>query len=318
MKYLFNKILFTDLFKILILSLSYALLGRLSLLLAISPGYASAIFLPTGVGLAAILIWGIKFLPGIFIGSFLLNFWINADHGDLTYIGLLVSLSTAIGAMLQAFIAYKVTNKFIKSPTRLANDKDILLFLLLCGPVCCLINASISVTSLHFANFINNSSFVYSWFTWWIGDAIGVMIAVPLMFIIFAEPRDLWKKRLFSVGVPLFVVLSIVVSLFVWVSQWESERNQYEFKEIASDNVAKLEASFSSYVDAVASIERFYASSTQSTISRQEFEAFVKYTLENKPGINGLSWNPVIKAAERYNFEKLAQIEGFDNFNITE
>ncbi|MDH5185322.1 MAG: hypothetical protein OEX12_15700, partial [Gammaproteobacteria bacterium] len=43
---------------ILLLCIAYTLVGRLSLMLAIPPGYATAIFPPAGIAIAALLIWG--------------------------------------------------------------------------------------------------------------------------------------------------------------------------------------------------------------------------------------------------------------------
>ena len=310
--------LYIFLIRTFVLTFSYVAVGRVCLFLAVPSVHATTIFIPAGIGLAAILLWGKKYLFSVFLGSLSLSALIFIEQEQVTYFNFFVSSLLAMGATLQAFVALKIIHKVIGTSTSLTKDRDILFFLLLSGPVCCLINASISVTTLFWAGVVNQEYFFQNWITWWVGDSIGAMIAVPLMFVAFAKPRALWKERLYIVAVPLLVLLSIVIGLFNWVSDWEKERNQYEFNEIARDNVAKLQASFISYIDAVAAIERFYSSSTQSDIKRSEFKSFVKYTLENKPGINGLSWNPVIKSDQRDAFENTIQNEGFSSFRITE
>lgn len=52
--------------------------GRLGLLLAVPPGYATAIFPTAGIAMAASVIGGPRTLPSIYIGSFVLNTWIGA------------------------------------------------------------------------------------------------------------------------------------------------------------------------------------------------------------------------------------------------
>ncbi len=52
--------------KIGLLALAYLISGRLAMLLAIPPGFVSAIFPPVGVALAAVLIWGYPLLLGVF------------------------------------------------------------------------------------------------------------------------------------------------------------------------------------------------------------------------------------------------------------
>lgn len=305
-------------FKILLLSVCYALLGRLSLLLAIPPGYATAIFPPAGVALASLLLWGNKLWPGVFLGSLILNLWISFDQHSLNELGIIIALCAATGGTVQALVSVKLINRFVGFPTDLSKDKDIFKFLILSGPISCVIAASIGVTSLLLFNAITSFNGVYTWFTWWVGDSIGVMITAPLMFIVFSKPNTIWRARQKVIPLPLIIMFSIIVGSFIWISQWESERNQFEFKEIAHENVEKLRASFTSYVDAVAAIERFYASSTQSEISRLEFKTFVEYTLKNKPGINGVSWNPFITAKNRHGFEDGVRLEGFNDFEIKE
>lgn len=56
------------------LAVAYAMLGWLSLLLAIPPGYATAIWPPAGLALAGGLVGGPRVWPGIWLGSFLVNF----------------------------------------------------------------------------------------------------------------------------------------------------------------------------------------------------------------------------------------------------
>lgn len=54
--------------RIFLLALAYLVAGRLALLLAIPPGFATAIFPPLGISLAAVLLWGNPLLLGVFIG----------------------------------------------------------------------------------------------------------------------------------------------------------------------------------------------------------------------------------------------------------
>jgi integral membrane sensor domain MASE1 len=69
---------------VLILCIVYALVGRLALLLAIPPGYATAIFPSAGIAVAALLIWGNRLCPGVFLGSMLLNGWVGLEQGALS------------------------------------------------------------------------------------------------------------------------------------------------------------------------------------------------------------------------------------------
>ena len=58
---------------VLISAAAYCITGKLGLLLAIPPGYATAIWPPSGIALAATLMYGYSVWPGIVLGSILVN-----------------------------------------------------------------------------------------------------------------------------------------------------------------------------------------------------------------------------------------------------
>ena len=61
----------------LALPLAYIVTGRVGLLLAVPPGYATAVFMPAGLAVGSFFLAGSKTLVGTFVGSFFLNIWIG-------------------------------------------------------------------------------------------------------------------------------------------------------------------------------------------------------------------------------------------------
>src|SRR5205823_3428609 len=85
-----------------VLPVAYLISGRLGLLLAVPPGYATAIFPPAGIAVAAMFMTGAITLPCTFLGSFLLNMWAGysiGHHVDSTNVA--VALVIALASMLQ-------------------------------------------------------------------------------------------------------------------------------------------------------------------------------------------------------------------------
>jgi hypothetical protein len=79
------------------LPLAYVVCGRLGLFLAVSPGYATAVFLPAGIAVGGMFIAGAGTLPGTFAGSFLLNLWIGYSIAHrLDAIGIAAALIIAL------------------------------------------------------------------------------------------------------------------------------------------------------------------------------------------------------------------------------
>ena len=170
------------------LPLVYIVTGRLGLLLATPPGYATAVFLPAGIAVTATFVAGVSPLPGTFLGSFLLNLWIGyriADRINLMQIA--AARVIAAGSMTQAAIGGIALRRTIGYPAPFDNASDIFVFLLL-APIFCLTSATISLGGLWTLGAVELHELPMNWATWWLGDTLGVLAALPLMLIVGGEP----------------------------------------------------------------------------------------------------------------------------------
>ncbi|GIW77431.1 MAG: hypothetical protein KatS3mg104_2494 [Phycisphaerae bacterium] len=209
--------------KILLVAIVYFVVGRLSLLLLIPPSYAAVIWPGAGIALAAVLRCGSQALAGIFLGAVAVNLYL-IDGSDLAaVVDVLVDIVLiAAGATLQAAVAGHLVKRFVGFPTALTHDRDILKFLILGGPLACLISASVATAVLYVTQNPNFAASPISWFNWWVGDTIGVIIFTPLLLMLTAEPRSVWKPRAYSVGIPLLIACTIVISVYFIASRFET------------------------------------------------------------------------------------------------
>lgn len=303
--------------KILLLALAYAGAGHLALMLAIPPGFASAIFPPVGIALAAVLIWGYPMLAGVFLGSTLLNLSIGfISLEQLSLKGLLIAMGIALGTSLQSLIGSWLIRQFVGFPSSLTDERSIFLLLFIGGPLACLISASGGAGVLYLSQVITAAQFPFSWWTWWVGDSIGVLIATPLMFILFAQPRALWRSRAGSVGLPLLISCSIMVLIFIRASEAEQHNLRLRFHEQTKMMTTTLKFRFELYGKAAQSIERLFSASDQ--VSREDFARFVANLPSTYPGITAVSWDPLISADQRAGYEAQMVAEGFAGFRISE
>jgi signal transduction histidine kinase/integral membrane sensor domain MASE1 len=303
---------------VFIIAAVYFISGKLGLLLAIPPGYATAVFPPSGIALACILLFGYRAWPGVWLGSFLMNISVSLDTASAALIlrTVLLAASIGAGASLQAVLSAFLVRRFVGYPTLLTEELDIIKFLILGGPVGCLISATVGVTSLFVAGLIELNNYFFSWWTWWIGDAIGVLIFTPLVLIWTAKPRQVWLRRQVSVSLPLVVTFALVVVLFIYTSSWQQNRVKLEFDRRVEGLAQVLKKNFDLYLEVLHSIEGFYASSSK--MGRREFRTFAESFLSRYPGIHALSWNPRIPDTRRAEYEESARHEGYSNFWITE
>ncbi|MDR3477836.1 MAG: EAL domain-containing protein [Gammaproteobacteria bacterium] len=203
------------------ITLSYALTGILGLTLIATPsGYATPIWMPSGIALGTSMIWGLRSLPGVFLGSLLLNFYISIQYGTQPslFMPLIIGIIIGTGAVLQTIVGRQMIQKWVGLNNTLQYPNDILLFAFLSGPLSCLINCTWSNTLLYLIHTLPADHFLLSWTTWWVGDSIGVLIFTPLLLILFAKPRALWRPRVFWILIPLCITFIGVIALYLKVS----------------------------------------------------------------------------------------------------
>ena len=170
------------------LPIAYIVTGRLGLLLAAPPGYATAIFVPAGIAVTATFVAGAAALPGTFLGSFLLNLWTGyLIAGRLNLTQITAALVIAAASVTQAAIGGTALRWATGYPVPFDNASDILFFLLL-APIICLISATISLGGLSMLGTVELHELLMNWETWWLGDTLGVLIALPLILILGSEP----------------------------------------------------------------------------------------------------------------------------------
>ena len=97
------------------------------------------------------------------------------------------ALVIAAASMTQAAIGGTALRRTIGYPASFENPSDILVILLL-APIFCLTSATISLGGLWTLGAVELHNLPMNWTTWWLGDTLGILIALPLMLILGGEP----------------------------------------------------------------------------------------------------------------------------------
>jgi len=303
--------------QVLFLAAAYVFSGWLGSLLAVPPGYATAVFPAAGVALAALLLYGAPLAPGVWLGSFAMNLAIGYQgSGHVTATNASLAATIAIGSTAQALAGVWLIRRAIGFPNALDREKDIGLFLLLGGPLSCLVSATTGVMSLHFYGLIATDQYLQNWLVWWVGDAIGVVVTTPLLFAILGKPRPAWRPRRTALVLPPIALLAASVALFLLASRWEQDRLRVAFHQRADTVATNLETGVDGYLQFLRAIERFYVIS--GTVDRHKFHEFAQTALRDFPGLAALSWNPRVRDAARASFEAAVRHEGYAGFRFME
>lgn len=190
-------------------ALAYLLTAKLGFLLVFEHTNATAVWPPSGIALAACLVFGFHIWPGIFIGAFLANIFVLASNPFSLIPALVVSCGTATGNTLEALVGAYLVRRFISRNHPFDRTLDTLRFILLGVLASPLISATIGSAS--FCIYSSDwSRFAQMWLTWWLGDAVGVLVFAPLLLT--WEKRGVlgWDKRRAAEAATILALLLLV------------------------------------------------------------------------------------------------------------
>ncbi|MCG8634646.1 MAG: CHASE domain-containing protein, partial [Desulfobacterales bacterium] len=113
-------------------------------------------------------------------------------------------------------------------------------------------------------------------------------------------------------------IIGVIVSfsLYSVVNTWEEDKLSIEFKSRAGVYSTYIQDSLHEYVDLSEFLKDFFQYSQ--TISRKKFFLLSNSILSRYPGLQAISWNPLIPDEERPAYERRARAEGVENFLFTE
>jgi integral membrane sensor domain MASE1 len=158
---------------------SYFIFGKAGLLLATPDHGSTALWLPSGICLAAVLLRGNRVWPGIFVGAFLVGI---SSAGSI-----LSSLGMALNSTLEALAGAYLVNRFAHGVNAFYRPKDLLRFVLLAGVLATALCAAIGVRLLYRGGFAGWTDFLLAWSVWWVGDMLGTIIATPFLVLLLGR-----------------------------------------------------------------------------------------------------------------------------------
>jgi PAS domain S-box-containing protein len=172
--------------RLVLLAGAYFVAGKLGLLLAFLHVSASPVWPPTGMALAALLLFGIRCWPAIFVGAFLVNITTAGSVGT--------SLGIATGNTLESVVGAVLVTRFANGRNAFADTRDMFKFFLLGGLLSTTVSASLGVGSLTLGGYVPRESFGAIWLTWWLGDVAGAIVVAPVLILWGTSPRP-WIAR---------------------------------------------------------------------------------------------------------------------------
>jgi signal transduction histidine kinase len=169
---------------VLALAAAYYAAGRASLALQYE-GPVAAIWLPVGVGAAALYLAGLRWWPGLLIGDMTL-----ADPAQ----PLASALGLTAGNMADILVVAVLLRRLLGPRAGLDRVEQVggLLVAIVAGAV---VTATVAVLSLRAGGVVEGSELPTFWRSWFLADASGALVIIPLALAWTPPRRPAWRRR---------------------------------------------------------------------------------------------------------------------------
>ncbi|MFJ6677001.1 MASE1 domain-containing protein [Actinosynnema sp. NPDC091369] len=190
-------------FHVLVVAACYYVGAQLGLLQALVNDQVTPLWPPTGVAVLALLLGGLRMWPGVALGAFTTN-------STLTDLGTTVLITA--GNTLAPVVAYLLLKRAGFRP-EMDRTRDALALVLLGGFVGMAVSATIGSGTLLLTGVIGGSLFWSTWTVWWTGDALGVLVFVPIVLALRSLRLRHHPLRRWVEAVGLVVSTAVVMAV---------------------------------------------------------------------------------------------------------
>jgi signal transduction histidine kinase len=199
----------TWLWQVVMLAIVYHLAARLGLSMAYLQSNTSPVWPPTGIALAALLLFGTSRWPGITLGVLLGSLLTGAPFN--------LALGMSVGNTLEALVGAYVLQRYVKFHHAMDRVQDVigLFFVAIFSTV---ISASIGASTLVLTDLAPTGAYGSIWITWWIGDLLGALVVAPFILAWSKAEIQIGARKKFLEAALAFILLGIV-TWYVFIYQ---------------------------------------------------------------------------------------------------
>jgi signal transduction histidine kinase len=179
----------------------YYAAAKLGYLLEFAGPVAAIVWLPVGVAVSFLYLGGLGLWPGVLVADLAVN-----DYAELP---LGAALGQTAGNMLEVFVITLLLRRIAQrgSPLDSVGGLFLMVGAIAVGTV---VSATIGPLSLLAGDVVQSSNFFDVWRTWWLGDATGALVVVPLALAWWPLPRHVDVRGRLPEGVLMFATVVVL------------------------------------------------------------------------------------------------------------
>ncbi|MEW6467553.1 MAG: MASE1 domain-containing protein [Bacteroidota bacterium] len=194
----------------------YFVSARLGLLLAFEHTNATPVWPPSGIALAAMLLFGHRVWPGILLGALLANMYVfHSNQAAELPVITAMSAFISVGNTLEAVCGWYLIRRYIPGNRIFVQTGHTFIFILIVL-IACLVSSAVGPLAVSMAHVVSWGDYPLVWFTWWLGDVTGMLVFAPLL-LAWSKPLRFnwsWRKRA-EVAAAYLLVLCIGSIVFL-------------------------------------------------------------------------------------------------------
>lgn len=192
----------------LMLAVVYIFVAKLGLNLAFEQINTSPVWPSTGIAISALLFFGTRCWPGIFLGALVTNMWTSTPIAA----SLMIASGNTLEAVFACLLIVAFTNRYpFDTISNIVKFVTIVIF-------ATMISATIGVLSLLVNDIIQFNVFSLLWLTWWLGDLVGALVVTPFLLAWLKINKKELRSYL-SLDALLVVIFTFVIAAIVF-SGW--------------------------------------------------------------------------------------------------
>ena len=152
-------------------------------------GSTALVWPPAGIAMAAIVLFGYRFWPGVALGAVLFSLMNGLPLGFFT-------LGTALGNTMGAIVCAFLLKRFVAFDNRMDRLRDVVGYIWLACFLGTTVNAAFSVVSLIYAGTLTWSSWPSAMLEWWVPNALAGLVVTPFIIAWATRSELRWEPRL--------------------------------------------------------------------------------------------------------------------------
>ena len=206
-----DKTRLTTLTRVIALTALYFLGGLLGKEASFFSGTVALVWPPSGIALAAILLFGYRFWPGIAVGAVLFSTLDGVPLGFFT-------LGTAVGNTIGALVCALLLKRLVNFQNGLTRTRDAVGYIVLACVLGTTVNAMFNVVSLVYAGQATWDQMFPLTLAWWIPNALAVLVVTPAI-ITWSTPTA-GRRRFLHVAEAVLCAAGLVGGTLISFNTW--------------------------------------------------------------------------------------------------